>query len=95
MNPAAKLILQRLLLGVLTLLAVSMAIFAAVEFLPGDLAEATLGQEATEETIAAIRREPGAIALPSGEGERSGLRGEALSQDAHRDALRVASGPAG
>jgi peptide/nickel transport system permease protein len=59
MNPAARLILQRLLFGILTLLFVSIAIFAAVEFLPGDLAEATLGQEATEETVAAIRRELG------------------------------------
>ncbi|WP_272010479.1 ABC transporter permease [Roseovarius sp. ZX-A-9] len=59
MNPAARLIIQRLLLGVLTLLVVSMLIFAAVEFLPGDLAEATLGQEATEETVAAIRRKLG------------------------------------
>ncbi len=59
MTPAVKLILQRLLLGLVTLVVVSMAIFAAVEFLPGDLAEAQLGQEATDETVAAIRRELG------------------------------------
>lgn len=59
MTPAVRLILQRLALGLLTLLIVSILIFAAVEFLPGDLAEAKLGQEATKETVAAIRRELG------------------------------------
>ena len=59
MNPALRLIIQRLLLGLLTLLVVSILIFAAVEFLPGDLAEAQLGQDATDETVAAIRRELG------------------------------------
>jgi len=52
-----KMIAQRLGLGLLTLLVVSMIIFLGVELLPGDLAEAILGQSATEETVAAFRRE--------------------------------------
>ena len=52
-----KMIAQRLGLGLITLWVVSMIIFLGVELLPGDLAEAILGQAATEETVAAIRRE--------------------------------------
>lgn len=52
-----KMIAQRLGLGLLTLWVVSMIIFLGVELLPGDLAEAILGQSATEETVAAFRRE--------------------------------------
>ncbi len=48
---------QRLALGLLTLFIVSLIIFLGVELLPGDLAEAILGQAATEETVAAWRRE--------------------------------------
>ena len=48
---------QRLALGLLTLFVVSLIIFLGVELLPGDLAEAILGQAATEETVAAFRRE--------------------------------------
>jgi peptide/nickel transport system permease protein len=52
-----KMIIQRLGLGLITLWVVSMIIFLGVELLPGDLAEAILGQAATEETVAAFRRE--------------------------------------
>ena len=52
-----KMIAQRLGLGLITLLVVSLIIFLGVELLPGDLAEAILGQSATEETVAAFRRE--------------------------------------
>jgi peptide/nickel transport system permease protein len=48
---------QRLALGLLTMVVVSLIIFLAVEMLPGDLAEAILGQAATPETVAAFRRE--------------------------------------
>ncbi len=48
---------QRLGLGLLTLFVISLIIFLAVEMLPGDLAEAILGQSATPETVAAFRRE--------------------------------------
>jgi peptide/nickel transport system permease protein len=52
-----KMVVKRLALGFLTLLAVSLIIFLGVELLPGDLAEAILGQAATEETVTAFRRE--------------------------------------
>lgn len=48
---------KRIVLGVLTLLAISLLIFIGVEALPGDLAEAILGQNATPETIQAFRAE--------------------------------------
>ena len=57
MDKILKMVAQRLGLGLLTLLVVSLIIFLGVELLPGDLAEAILGQSATEETVAAIRRE--------------------------------------
>ncbi|MFW2542820.1 ABC transporter permease [Primorskyibacter sp. 2E107] len=57
MNPVIKIILQRLALGLLTLLIVSFVIFTAVNMLPGDFAEALLGQSATPEAVAAIRRD--------------------------------------
>ena len=52
-------IAQRLALGVLTLLVISLLIFGATELLPGDFAQAVLGQAATPETVAAIRRQLG------------------------------------
>ncbi len=55
----AALVLKRLGLGLLTLLVVSLLIFFAVELLPGDLAQAVLGQAATEETVAAMREQLG------------------------------------
>lgn len=59
MHPILTTVLQRLGLGVLTLFFVSVIIFSAVEFLPGDFTEAVLGQSATEDTVAAFRRELG------------------------------------
>ena len=52
-------VLQRLGLGVLTLFFVSVIIFSSIEFLPGDFTQAVLGQTATEETVAAFRKELG------------------------------------
>ncbi len=54
-----KFILIRLALGLLSLVAVSLLIFAATEILPGDVASAVLGQGATPETLAAYRLELG------------------------------------
>ena len=54
-----RMIAQRLALGLLTLFIVSVLIFLATELLPGDFAEEFLGQSATPETVAAIRRELG------------------------------------
>ena len=48
---------QRLALGLLTLFVVSLIVFLGVELLPGDLAEAILGQAASPETVAAFRAE--------------------------------------
>ena len=55
MGSVLKIILQRLGLGLLTLLVVSIVIFTAVNMLPGDFAQAILGQGATPEAVAAIR----------------------------------------
>ncbi len=52
-------ILKRLSLGLLTLFLISLFIFGAVELLPGDIAEEILGQSATPETVAALRKEMG------------------------------------
>ena len=59
MGKLVVMIAQRLGLGVLTLLIVSFIIFLGVLALPGDLAEAILGQAATPDTVAAMRKELG------------------------------------
>lgn len=55
MHPVVKLVAQRLALGLILLLAVSALIFLGVEALPGDTAEAILGQQATEQALANLR----------------------------------------
>jgi peptide/nickel transport system permease protein len=50
-----KIILKRLGLGLFSLLVISLLVFLGVEALPGDLAEAILGKDATPETVAALR----------------------------------------
>ncbi|MDF3937057.1 ABC transporter permease [Pseudomonas citronellolis] len=52
-------LLRRILLGALTLLGVSALIFAAVQLLPGDMAQKLLGQSATPEALTALRHELG------------------------------------
>ena len=59
MHPILGTIIQRLLLGLVTLFFVSLIIFSSVEFLPGDFTQAILGQAATEDTVAAFRAELG------------------------------------
>lgn len=59
MHPVIRTVLQRLALGFMTLFFVSIVIFSGVEMLPGDFTQAVLGQAATEETVAAFRRELG------------------------------------
>jgi peptide/nickel transport system permease protein len=51
----AALLLRRVSLGVLTLLLVSLTVFATTQALPGDAARAMLGKEATPERLAALR----------------------------------------
>ncbi|MEX3313588.1 ABC transporter permease [Sulfitobacter sp. PS-8MA] len=48
-------IAKRLLVGMLTLLIVTIIIFGAIELLPGDIATEVLGQAATEESLNAFR----------------------------------------
>lgn len=53
------LIARRVALGVLLLFAVSVLIFAGAQILPGDVAQSILGQSATPEALANLRRELG------------------------------------
>jgi peptide/nickel transport system permease protein len=57
MNFLLPLILKRTGFAFLTLFTISVLIFVGVEALPGDTAEAILGQGATEENVAALRKE--------------------------------------
>lgn len=59
MHPLLRTVLQRLGLGFITLFVVSLIIFSAIEFLPGDFAKAILGQSATPETVEAFQKEIG------------------------------------
>ncbi|MCB1832730.1 MAG: ABC transporter permease [Geminicoccaceae bacterium] len=74
MHPILKMVLARLGLGVLTLFVVSLIIFLGVELLPGDIAQEILGQSATPETVAALRKEMG-LDLPAHERYLSWLGG--------------------
>lgn len=56
-NSFARLVLIRICFGFLTLLVISLLIFVGVEALPGDLADAILGQSATPEAVAAMQAE--------------------------------------
>ncbi|WP_320203312.1 ABC transporter permease [Agrobacterium rosae] len=55
----ASLIIRRIALGFLTLLLVSALIFAGTQLLPGDVASAILGQNATPESLAVLREQLG------------------------------------
>jgi peptide/nickel transport system permease protein len=57
--PIVKLIAQRIALGLLLLLAVSVLIFAGTNILPGDVAQSILGQSATPLALANLRAEMG------------------------------------
>ena len=59
MGDLLRLDFKRLGFGLLTVLVVSILIFFAVELLPGDTAQAILGQSATPETVAALREKLG------------------------------------
>ncbi|MER8478525.1 ABC transporter permease [Mesorhizobium sp. M1163] len=58
-SPIAKLVAQRIALGILLLLAVSVLIFAGTQILPGDVAQAILGQSATPQSLANLREQLG------------------------------------
>ena len=59
MNKLVVMIAKRLGLGLVTLFIISLFVSLGVEFLPGDLAMAKLGQSATPETVAAMRHQLG------------------------------------
>ena len=52
-------ILRRIGVGIATMFAVSIIIFAGTRILPGDAAQIRLGQEATEQNLAVFRKELG------------------------------------
>lgn len=64
MNNIIRMLVQRISLGILTLFIVSLIIFLGVSMLPGDAAQAILGQAATPDTIAALRKQLG-LDLPA------------------------------
>jgi peptide/nickel transport system permease protein len=55
MSPIVKLVAQRVALGLLLLVAVSVLIFAGTQILPGDVAQSILGQSATPVALANLR----------------------------------------
>ncbi len=59
MDKLVVMIAKRLGLGLVTLFIISLFVSLGVEFLPGDLAMAKLGQSATPETVAAMRHQLG------------------------------------
>jgi peptide/nickel transport system permease protein len=59
-----RMLLHRFALGVVILIVISIIIFLGVSMLPGDAAEAILGQAATPDTVAALRRQLG-LDLPA------------------------------
>jgi peptide/nickel transport system permease protein len=65
-HPILKLVVQRIALGLALLLAVSLVIFLGTEALPGDTAQAILGQSATPEALANLREKLG-LNLPAHE----------------------------
>ena len=54
-----QMILRRLGIGLVTLWVVSVLVFLGTNILPGDVAQIVLGQSATPETLAALRKELG------------------------------------
>lgn len=58
-SPVVKLVAQRVALGIVLLLAVSVLIFAGTQILPGDVAQAILGQSATPESLVNLREQLG------------------------------------
>lgn len=58
-SPILTLVARRIALGLLLLLAVSVLIFAGTQILPGDVAQAILGQAATPQALENLRRDLG------------------------------------
>ncbi len=60
-----KLLLGRLLAAIATLWFVATMVFVITNLLPGDVAQELLGQSATPEAVAGLRKALGSIFLPS------------------------------
>lgn len=58
-SPVVKLVAQRIALGLLLLLAVSVLIFVGTQILPGDVAQSILGQSATPQALENLRQQMG------------------------------------
>jgi peptide/nickel transport system permease protein len=91
MSGLLRLIAQRLALGIGTLFVVSVLIFAGTQLLPGDVAQAILGQSATPEAVAAIRKDlnldrPAVVRY--GEWLGHSLEGELGTSLANREPIR-------
>ncbi len=54
-----RMVINRILIGIVTLFVVSILVFVGTSILPGDVAEIVLGQAATPESLAAYRAERG------------------------------------
>jgi peptide/nickel transport system permease protein len=54
-----RMVMKRLTVSLVTLWVVTLLVFAGTEFLPGDVAEAILGQSATPETVEGLRSQLG------------------------------------
>ena len=54
-----QMVMRRIAIGFATLWVVSVIVFLATSILPGDVAQIILGQSATPETLAALRKELG------------------------------------
>lgn len=59
MSTLVKLVAQRIALGILLLMAASVLIFVGTQILPGDAAQAILGQSATPQALANLRAQLG------------------------------------
>lgn len=59
MSPVVRLLAQRISLGIFLLFLVSILIFVGTIILPGDVAQSILGQSATPEALANLRRDLG------------------------------------
>ncbi|MEI4487840.1 ABC transporter permease [Frigidibacter sp. MR17.14] len=59
MHPVARLLAQRIALGLVLLFAASILIFAGTQILPGDVAQSILGQSATPQALANLRAQLG------------------------------------
>jgi peptide/nickel transport system permease protein len=54
-----QMVLRRIWIGIATMFVVSVIVFIMTSILPGDVAQIVLGQSATPETLAALRKEMG------------------------------------